>query len=97
MGEHLSANARIVHNKAFENGIIKLQAPSGPALNSAEKEACKVFLIRVVENEDGTEREEIYAQRILREAEEERLRKKPRVAEYGSVKHVCNIYSIYLC
>lgn len=93
LAAHLGPNADIIHNKAFESAIIKLQAPIHMRLTHSEAEAVKVFKIDA--STDGTnegqeeEHNEGYAQSIIREDTEKAL-KKQKKAEYRSVKHVAS-------
>ena len=45
MRSHLAANAPILHNKDFENVVVKIQSGKEPSLTRNEKNAMRVFLL----------------------------------------------------
>ena len=88
----IGRDAVIVHNKHFENAIVKLQGPSDAKLSRLEEEAVKIFKIDVTtdtQEERHNDREEGYAARILRE-DAEKIQKKQKRADYRSVAHVAS-------
>ena len=85
-------DAAIIHNKHFENAIVKLQRPSDAKLSKLEEEAVIIFKIDVTtetQEEKNNDREEGYAARIRREVDE-KTQKKPKRADYRSVPHVAS-------
>jgi hypothetical protein len=88
---HLDKTAVIVHDKHFENAIVKLQSPGDINLTAAEKEAIKVFKVTAATADEA--KEDLshlgYAERKLREDAEKHLKKLKR-SEYRSVAHVAN-------
>ena len=90
----IGINAAIVHDRAFESAMAKLQGPTEAALTAVEREAAKIF--KETAGDASTEphearKNESYAQKVLREATEKRTsKKKSKNAEYRSVLHVCS-------
>jgi hypothetical protein len=87
----IGKDAAIVHDKTFENAIVKLQGPSDIRLTSLEAEAVKVFKIDATAAADDVveEKNESYAEKILRQ-DSERNQKKQKRSEYRSVAHVAS-------
>jgi hypothetical protein len=86
----IGKDAAIVHDKHFENAIVKLQGPNEARLSPQEKEAIKVFKVDVTNaDEEDIEdmQDEGYAARILRE-DAARTQKKQKRTDYRSVAHV---------
>jgi len=82
----------IVHNKHFEQAIVKLQGPTDARLSRLEEEAVKIFKIDITnaaEEEKRVVEDEGYAAKILRE-DAERTQKKQKRADYRSVAHVAS-------
>ena len=80
----------IVHDKAFESAIVKLQGTTEAALTAVEKESVKIFKVTAGEAADEIQerQNESYAQKVLREASEKRNKRKSKNAEYRPVLHV---------
>ena len=71
MNSHLAADAHVVHNRDFENAVIKIQTNKEDKLTSAEKRAVKVFLLAPsAEEEADEEAEEDFTEMIARLEEE---------------------------
>ena len=88
MASHLGKDSDIVHNKNFENGIVKIQDGEENKLNANEKESVKIFLITNNnsggEEEVSTDNEESFVDSTLKAA----LVKKKKTSKYHSTKHV---------
>ena len=74
----IGINAAIVHDRAFESAMVKLQGPTEAALTAVEREAVKIF--KETAGDASTEphearKNESYAQKVLREATEKRTSK----------------------
>jgi hypothetical protein len=85
------ADLFLVHDKNFENAIVKLQGPREAVLSPAEKEAVKVFKSAPGDG-GGVQQEailETHAQKVLRE-EEKKRNKKAKNSEYRPVHHVAS-------
>jgi len=84
MKTHLAADAPIVHNRDFENAIIKIQTNREDRLTPAEKRAVKVFLLdRDYEDEPG---EESFTEMMSRLEEEAKAPKGK--SKYRSLAHI---------
>ena len=88
---YVGINSQIVHDRAFESAMVKLQGPVEVALTLAEKDAVKVFKETAGDSSTDVREErqnESYAQKVLREASEKRSKKKSKNGEYRAVLHV---------
>ena len=56
LASHISKDAAVIHNRHFENGIVKIQKGQEKILSREEKEAVSCFLIN--RNEAGSDTEE---------------------------------------
>ena len=87
----LKKDSYLINNKAFENGIIKLQGGEESLLNRSEKEAVSIFLLpnagADIGDDDEANDEAGYAERILDEAHKEK-RRKVDSSKYRSTIHV---------
>jgi hypothetical protein len=85
MRSHLAPDAPVVHNKDFENAVIKIQTNKEDKLTRAEKKTVEVYLLDPVE-EDEAEMKEDYAMRMARLEEEAKAPKGK--SKYRSLAHI---------
>ena len=87
MKSHLAANAPIVHNKDFENAVVKIQSGKEATLNRNEKNAMRVFLLDDETQDEEAEEVVEYAVQIqqLEEAAKAETAKK---CKYRSLDHI---------
>jgi hypothetical protein len=92
---YLSKNARIIHNKNFENAVVKIQSLKESTLSQSEKQAISRYLI--VDNEPEGERnadeedeeEELnFAQNLLAEARASKRRIMLSRSKYRNLAHI---------
>lgn len=89
MKHHLSSSADIVHNKAFESGVVKVQRNLESSLAAAEKAAIVRFRIdatddRGGENNNNNEEKESYMTKVLANGKA----KKAKKSNYRCMNHV---------
>jgi hypothetical protein len=94
LASHISKDSTIIHNKHFENGVVKIQKGQERVLTREEKEAVSVFLIsrddaNNVEQVDGTGEEEAVTliDQLKRAADDVKKADKP-ISKYRSTNHV---------
>ena len=86
MKSHLAADAHIVHNRDFENGVIKIQTNKEDRLTPAEKRVVKIFLLAPNAEEDAGGEEENFTEMIARLEEEAKAPKTK--SRYRSLAHI---------
>ena len=90
---HIQRNADIIENKAFENGICKIQAGLEQSLTRDEKAAVAIFLRNDATNadddDDAASDAEGYGKDILRSAEKSK-RARVLTSKYRSTAHVAS-------
>ena len=87
MKHHLASNADIVHDKAFDSAVIKIQRGNEAGLTTAEKTAIARFKIDVAnvnDLDDTAEEEESYMDKVLAND----LAKKAKKTSYRCLNHV---------
>jgi len=91
---HIQKNADIIENKAFENGICKIQGGIEQSLTREEKAAVAIFLRNDATNDDDDDvaaasETEGYGEDILRSAEKSK-RARVLTSKYRSTAHVAS-------
>ena len=87
MTRHLSSTAEIVHDKAFESGIVKLQRGDGPTREEAN--ALQVFkLLDDVAEADSSTSTMGFVERILKNAQDDAQKRRKVVSQYRPTAHV---------
>ncbi len=91
---HISKDSLVIHNKHFENGIVKIQKGQERTLSRDEKEAVSVFLISHEETNhddqvEDTDQVEVISliDQLKRAADDVKKADKP-VSKYRSTNHV---------
>ena len=88
MRSHLAANAPIVHNKDFENAVVKIQSGKESTLTRNEKTAVKAFLLDASEVEDDEVEEEMDYALQMEHLEEEAKTEHEKKSKYRSLAHI---------
>lgn len=95
LDNYLSKNARIIHNKNFENAVVKIQSLKESTLSQSEKQAISRYLI--VDNEPEGERnadeedeeEELnFVENLLAEARASKRRRMLSRSKYRNLAHI---------
>lgn len=92
MEKHLSKDARIVHDKHFENAVVKVLRHDEKSLTAAEKSAISIFLLDPLTAAAAGDRGDRGS--ILARALVENSRKVARKSLYRPMTHVCSTSNI---
>lgn len=84
MKHHLSSNADIVHDKAFDSAVVKVQRGNEVSLTPAEKNAIARFKVDVAAVNDVAEEEESYMDKVRANG----MAKKAKKTSYRCLNHV---------